>query len=171
VLSPVIFMDTLALSPNAYGLLMLAYGGTNLIGGVLAHQVAQRVTGGIQMRLGLGLIIPASVIMGSLHALLGFSATTVLAGACVLTCGIALARPAATNAAMNALPERAGAAAAGLNTITFVGGGLVSFALSLAADQITWLLPTALLAMGVAGLGICALPVQRPITATTPAPE
>lgn len=171
LLSPLLFMDTLALSPKAYGLLMLVYGASYVAGGVIANRATRSFNERRQMCFGMGLIIAGGLVMAVLRAIGTADAMAMLAGICVVTFGVTLVRPAATTLAMNAVPERAGAAAAGLNTITFAGGGLVSFGLSLMAGQAITGLPGVLFAMGAAGLALTALATPRPLPVTTPTPE
>jgi predicted MFS family arabinose efflux permease len=171
LLSPVLFMDTLALSTRGYGLLMLVYGASYVIGGVIASRATRYISESRQIRLGSGLIVVGGLLIAALRTMGATDTLAILTGACVVTFGVTLARPAATTLAMNAVPGQAGAAAAGLNTITFAGGGLVSFGLSLMAGQaITWL-PSALMAMGAAGLALGALATSRALVVTAPTPE
>lgn len=171
LLSPLLFMDTLGFSSQGYGLLMLVYGVSYVVGGAIANRATRSLSETRQMCLGMSLIIAGGLVMAVLRAIGAADAVAVLAGVCGVTLGVTLARPAATTSAMNALPGRAGTAAAGLNTITFVGGGLVSAGMSLMAGQaLTWL-PSVLLIMGAAGLVLSTLARPRRVTVTTPIPE
>lgn len=171
LLSPLLFMDTLGFSHKGYALLMLVYGVSYVVGGVIANKATRSLSETRQMCLGTSLVIAGGLVMAVLRAIGADDAVAVLAGACGVTLGVTLARPAATTLAMNALPGRAGTAAAGLNTITFAGGGLVSAGMSLMAGQaLTWL-PSVLSLMGAAGLVLSALARPRKVTVTTPIPE
>lgn len=175
VLSPVVFLELLQTPGNRYGLIMLCYGAAYLLGGMLATTIARRVSEFKQIRLGLVLIAIAGGAMGLAHMLTGITSTSLLSGACLMTCGVTLMRPAATTLAMNALPGRAGSAAAGLNAITFMGGGAISFVLGLAATEARWVLPATWLVVSGLGFALCRAAAMQPATAvgaaTTPAFE
>lgn len=175
VLSPVVFLELLQTPANRYGLIMLCYGAAYLLGGMLATTVARRAMEFTQIRLGLALIAVGGGAMGAAHMFTGITSASLLGGACLMTCGVTLMRPAATTLAMNALPGRAGSAAAGLNAMTFMGGGVISFLLGLIATEARWVLPTTWLVISGLGFALCRAAAMQPTpavgAATAPALE
>ncbi|WP_263261385.1 MFS transporter [Pseudomonas sp. RIT-PI-S] len=155
ILSPVIFIEMLQLSLEQYGAIMLLYGTSYVAGGFAANFLSRRISNRTQIFIGLWLIVAGSLSMAILHTLLGMTSLTVISSIIISSCGVTLARPAATTIAMEAMPQRAGTAASGLNTLMFVGGGAISFGLGLFAPFAQWLLPTALFLMAVTGLLLC----------------
>ncbi|MBF7144213.1 MULTISPECIES: MFS transporter [Pseudomonas] len=175
VLSPVIFLETLGTRPGTYGLIMLGYGGAYLLGGMLALHVAKRSAELPQVRIGLSLIGLAGMSMALSYACLGMTTLSVLAGASLMTLGVTLMRPAAVTTAMNALPGRAGTAAAGLNTLTYLGGGAITFLLGQYAALAYWTLPAVLVALAIVGAALCHVLATREgvrrAAVKVPAPE
>lgn len=164
ILSPLIFLDKLSLSLTDYGLVMLYYGAAYIAGGSLASFSTERITTINQVKLGLIVICTGGIVMLTLNSLAGMSVQTVIGCVIITTCGVCLTRPAATTLAMDAVPSRAGAAAAGINTAVFIGGGIVSFFLGIYSEAADILMPLALITMGSTGLIITklCLPTFRP---------
>jgi len=155
ILSPVIFLELLALDIIQYGKIMVTYGAAYVIGGLLANYIIGRISAWNQMVYGLILLATAGLIMLVIHSLYGVNELSVIICVIISTCGVSIVRPAATNIAMDAMPAHAGTAAAGINTMVFLGGGFISFLLGIFSNHAFWLLPSALLTMATAGLLLC----------------
>ncbi|NBA94051.1 MFS transporter [Pseudomonas sp. R5(2019)] len=155
VVSPILFMDTLGLSANQFGLTFMLYGFAYMCGGAFAGLVHRHMTPLQQMTLGLILIVGSGSILWILshHPLTPY---TLIIPMIICTAGTTITRPAATSLALELNPAAAGASASLLNTFVFAIGGVIS---SIIAHFINHLSVT--LALSFAGLGILGLLLIR----------
>lgn len=167
ILSPIIFLESLELSLYEYSVAMLFYGLAYVVGGIIASILIRKISAVRQVTFGLLIIATGGSAMGCLHYMSGMSQLTVITCAIISTCGVTVVRPACTNMAMEAMPSKPGTAASILNTITFIGGGVISFTIGLFASGANWLLPIALFTLALIGLTICILgPLKNPASLT-----
>lgn len=131
VISPLIFMDQLQLSPYDFSLILLIYGAAYVVGGIVATLLSRRITPGQQIITGLSLILLSGLVMLTLSANADLSAITVLIPMLICTAGTTIARPAATSRAMGLFADMAGTSASAGSTIIFICGGLISALISL----------------------------------------
>lgn len=137
VVSPLLFMDKLGLSPQTFAQVFVMYGIAYVIGGLVAGRLNRRLKNLVQIRLGLYLIGLAGVMMVIWSWAGSLSLTSILLPMIVATTGTTLVRPAATSAALNLHQARAGAAASMLNTLVFAMGAATSSAIALFSEQLT----------------------------------
>ncbi|WLG44674.1 MFS transporter [Pseudomonas sp. FP1740] len=136
VISPLIFMDQLQLSAYDFSLVLLAYGGAYIIGGMVATLLGKRISPGHQVISGLSLILLSGLIMLYLSSHFALSPITVLVPMLICTAGTTIARPAATSKAMGLFPENAGTSASAGSTVIFICGGLISALISLSPTNL-----------------------------------
>lgn len=131
VISPLIFMEQLQLSPYEFSLTLLIYGVAYLVGGILATLLTHRISACHQIVIGLGLIFLSGLSLLYLSLHFPLSAATVLIPMLICTAGTTIARPAATSKAMSLFPDNAGTSASAGSTLIFICGGLISALISL----------------------------------------
>ncbi|MCS4247514.1 Bcr/CflA family efflux MFS transporter [Pseudomonas sp. BIGb0164] len=161
VVSPIILMEQLALTPYQFSLALLLYGAAYVLGGMGAGWMNRRMEGHTQIVTGLRLIALAGVLMLVLHNVWGLSVITVMLPMILCTAGTTITRPIATSRAMGLFPHSAGTSASAGNVIIFVSGGLISGLVSQAGTQVMTVLPMTFLILSAIGMGLNAL-VQRP---------
>jgi predicted MFS family arabinose efflux permease len=161
VISPLIFMEQLQLSPYEFSLTLLFYGAAYLFGGVVARVLANRIAPNTQIIVGLGLIFLSGISMLWLSAMLGLSVQTILIPMIVCTAGTTIARPVATSKAMDIFPDNAGTSASAGNTLVFIFGGLVSALINLSASHLHVTLAFSFLILSTVGIGLNALISRR----------
>ena len=93
VVSPLIFMDQLKLSPHEYSLTLLIYGAAYVLGGVSAGFLHKRLPAATQMAIGLVLIAISGVVMLFLAYQFGLSTPTVLVPMLLCTAGTTITHP------------------------------------------------------------------------------
>jgi DHA1 family bicyclomycin/chloramphenicol resistance-like MFS transporter len=131
VISPLVFIDQLQLSPRDFSLALLGYGLAYIGGGALATVLNSRIDSHTQIISGLSLILAAGLLMLGLFSTVDLSTTAVLLPMVVCTAGTTIARAAAHTRAMTIFPEQAGTSASAGSVLIFVIGGLTSAAISL----------------------------------------
>jgi Bcr/CflA subfamily drug resistance transporter len=161
VISPLIFMDQLQLSPYEFSLTLLLYGLAYIIGGIVARLLGGRIAPNTQILTGLGLILFSGLVMLMLSTLLGLSTFTVLIPMIICTAGTTIARPIATSKAMEVFPDKAGTSAAAGNTLIFIFGGLISALINLSATDLQSTLALSFLLLSATGIGLNALITRR----------
>ncbi|MFJ2686791.1 MFS transporter [Pseudomonas sp. NPDC087342] len=161
VISPLIFMDQLQLSPYAFSLTLLLYGLAYIIGGIIARLIGGRITPNTQIIVGLGLIFFSGLMMLMLSTWLGLSTLTVLVPMIICTAGTTIARPVATSKAMEVFPDKAGTSAAAGNTLVFIFGGLISALINLSSTDLQTTLALSFLLLSAFGIGLNALITRR----------
>jgi len=161
VISPLIFMERLQLSPYEFSLTLVFYGAAYLIGGFVARALTGRIAPNTQILTGLGLIFISGWGMLLLPGLFGLSTVTVLVPMILCTAGTTITRPVAISKAMDVFPDNAGTSAAAGNTLTFALGGLVSALTSLSASQQHIILALSFLLMSAVGMTLSALITRR----------
>ncbi|MDB6442143.1 MULTISPECIES: MFS transporter [unclassified Pseudomonas] len=157
VISPLVFIDQLGLSPEAFSLALLGYGLAYIGGGALATVLSNRIDSQTQIFTGLGLILTAGVMMLGLSSHLGLSITTLLLPMIVCTAGTTIARAAAHTRAMNRFPEQAGTSASAGSVLIFVVGGLTSAVISLTPLGLQTTLALCLVLLSLLGLALNGL--------------
>lgn len=157
VISPLVFIDQLQLSPEAFSLALLAYGLAYIGGGAVATVLSNRIDSQTQIITGLCLILSAGVLMLGLSSHLGLSVTTLLLPMIVCTAGTTIARSAAHTQAMNIFPEQAGTSASAGSVLIFIVGGLTSAAISLTPLDLHITLALCLILLGLLGQVLNAL--------------
>ncbi|MCQ6256453.1 MFS transporter [Pseudomonas sp. Q11] len=157
VISPLVFIDQLHLSPEAFSLALLGYGLAYIGGGAIATVLSNRIDPQTQIFTGLCLILTAGVLMLGLSGHLGLSVTTLLLPMIVCTAGTTIARAAAHTRAMNIFPEQAGTSASAGSVLIFIVGGLTSAVLSLTPLDLQTTLALCLILLSVLGLGLNGL--------------
>jgi len=161
VISPLVFVDQLQLSPEAFSLALLGYGLAYIGGGALATVLSNRIAPETQIITGLSLILLAGVLMFGLSSHFGLSVTTVLLPMIVCTAGTTTARAAAHTRAMNLFPEQAGTSASAGSVLIFIVGGLTSAAISLTPLALQTTLALCLVLLSLLGLALNGLIRQR----------
>lgn len=161
VVSPIILMEQLALTPYQFSLALLLYGAAYVLGGMGAGWMNRRMEGTTQIVTGQRLIAFAGVLMLVLDHLWGLSVVTVMLPMILCTAGTTITRPIATSRAMGLFPQNAGTSASAGNVIIFISGGLISGLVSQTGEQVMTVLPITFLLLSGIGMGLNAL-VQRP---------
>lgn len=161
VISPLILIDQLHLSPEAFSLALLGYGLAYIGGGAVASVLSNRIDSQTQIITGLGLILSAGVLMLGLSSHLGLSVTSLLLPMIVCTAGTTIARAAAHTQAMNRFPRQAGTSASAGSVLIFIVGGLTSAAISLTPLNLQVTLALCLVLLSLLGLELNALVRRR----------
>jgi len=161
VVSPLIFMEQLRLSPYEFSLTLLLYGVAYIIGGIVARILARRIASNIQIIVGLGLIFFSGLVMLLLSSLIELSTLSVLIPMIICTAGTTIARPVATSNAMEIFPDSAGTSASAGNTLIFIFGGLISALVNLSQSQLQMTLALSFLALSTVGIVLNALITRR----------
>ncbi|WP_260957393.1 MFS transporter [Pseudomonas citri] len=161
VISPLILIDQLHLSPEAFSLALLGYGLAYIGGGAVASVLSNRIDSQTQIITGLCLILAAGVLMLLLASRLGLSVTTLLLPMIVCTAGTTIARAAAHTRAMNIFPDQAGTSASAGSVLIFIVGGLASATLSLTPLALQTTLALNLISLSLLGLALNALVRRR----------
>lgn len=152
VISPLVFIDQLKLSPEAFSLALLGYGLAYIGGGAVATVLSNRIDSQAQIITGLGLILAAGALMFGLSSQLGLSITTLLLPMIICTAGTTITRAAAHTRAMNLFPEQAGTSASAGSVLIFIIGGLTSAAISLTPLALQTTLALCLILLSLLGL-------------------
>ena len=161
VISPLVFIDQLKLSPEAFSLTLLGYGLAYIGGGAMATVLSNRIDSQTQIVSGLGLILTAGILMFGLSSQLGLSITTLLLPMIVCTAGTTIARAAAHTRAMNLFPEQAGTSASAGSVLIFIVGGLTSATISLTPLDLQTTLAFCLVLLSLLGLALNGLVRHR----------
>ncbi|MBC3373424.1 MFS transporter [Pseudomonas sp. SWRI92] len=161
VISPLVLIDQLHLSPEAFSLALLGYGLAYIGGGAVATVLSHRIDPQAQIITGLGLILGAGLLMLGLTHSLGLSVTTLLVPMIVCTTGTTIARAAAHTQAMNRFPGQAGTSASAGSVMIFTVGGLTSAAISLTPLDLQLTLALCLVLLSLLGLALNALVRQH----------
>lgn len=161
VISPLVLIDQLHLSPEAFSLVLLGYGLAYIGGGLIATLLSNRIDPQTQIITGLSLILAAGLLMLGLANYLGLSITTLLAPMIVCTAGTTIARAAANNQAMTLFPAQAGTSASAGSVLIFIVGGLTSAVISLTPLDLQLALALCLILLSLLGLALNALVRQR----------
>ncbi|MEH6351179.1 MFS transporter [Pseudomonas sp. 3JA] len=161
VISPLLLIDQLQLSPEAFSWALLGYGLAYIGGGAVATVLSNRIAPQTQIITGLGLILAAGILMLGLSSQLGLSVTTLLLPMIVCTAGTTIARAAAHTLAMNQFPEQAGTSASAGSVLIFIVGGLTSAAISLTPLDRQMTLALCLMLLSALGLGLNSLARHR----------
>ena len=161
VISPLVLIDQLHLSPEAFSLVLLGYGLAYIGGGAVASVLSNRVDPQAQIVTGLGLILAAGLLMLGLANYLGLSITTLLAPMIVCTAGTTIARAAANNQAMTIFPAQAGTSASAGSVLIFIVGGITSAVISLTPLDLQLALALCLILLSLLGQALNALVRQR----------
>lgn len=157
VISPLVFIDQLQLSPEFFSLVLLGYGLAYIGGGAVATVLNSRIDPQTQIITGLCLILAAGGLMLGLSNHLGLSVTTLLLPMIVCTTGTTITRAAAHTRAMNIFPEQAGTSASAGSVLIFIVGGLTSAAISLTPLGLHITLGLCLMLLSLLGLVLNAL--------------
>ncbi|ROM69043.1 multidrug transporter CflA [Pseudomonas brassicacearum] len=152
VISPLVLIDQLQLSPEAFSWALLGYGLAYIGGGAVATVLSNRIDPQTQIITGLGLILVAGALMLGLSSQLGLSVTTLLLPMIVCTAGTTIARAAAHTLAMNRFPGQAGTSASAGSVLIFIVGGLTSAAISLTPLDMQITLALCLMLLSLLGL-------------------
>lgn len=166
VISPIIFMERLALSPYAFAWALLLYGVAYVLGGIVASALHRRLQANTQIIVGLGLIALSGVVMLWLANQFGLTATAVLIPMLICTAGTTIARPIANSRAMTLHPEDAGTSSSVGGVMIFMCGGVISVVINLVSEDLTTALSLCFLILSAAGLALNALIVRRGIALT-----
>jgi DHA1 family bicyclomycin/chloramphenicol resistance-like MFS transporter len=161
VISPLVLIDQLRLSSEAFSLALLGYGLAYIGGGAVASVLSNRIDPQTQIITGLALILAAGLLMLGLANQLGLSVTTLLLPMIVCTTGTTIARAAAHTQAMNRFPGRAGTSASAGSVLIFIVGGLTSAAISLTPLDLQLTLALCLVLLSLLGMALNALVRQR----------
>jgi len=166
VISPIIFMERLALSPYEFAWALLLYGVAYVFGGIVASALHRRLQANTQIIVGLGLIALSGVVMLWLANQFGLTATAVLIPMLICTAGTTIARPIANSRAMTLHPEDAGTSSSVGGVMIFMCGGVISVVINLVSDDLTTALSLCFLILSAAGLALNALIVRRNVALT-----
>lgn len=161
VMSPIIFMERLALSPYEFAWTLLLYGVAYVFGGIVASALHRRLPANSQIVIGLGLIALSGLVMLWLANQFGLTAAAVLIPMLICTAGTTIARPIANSKAMTLYPQDAGTSSSVGGVMIFLCGGVISVVINLASADLTTALALCFLVLSAAGLGLNALIMQR----------
>lgn len=161
VISPIIFMERLALSPYEFAWALLLYGVAYVLGGIVASALHRRLPANSQIVIGLGLIALSGLVMLSLANQFGLTAAAVLIPMLICTAGTTIARPIANSNAMTLYPQDAGTSSSVGGVMMFMCGGVISVVINLASENLTTALALCFLVLSAAGLGLNALIMRR----------
>ncbi|NSX07659.1 Bcr/CflA family efflux MFS transporter [Pseudomonas lini] len=154
VISPIIFMERLALSPYEFAWALLLYGVAYVFGGIVAGALHRHLQANTQIVIGLGLIALSGLVMLWLADQFGLSATAVLIPMLICTAGTTIARPIANSKAMSLYPQNAGTSTSVGGVLIFMCGGVISVVINLASEDLTTALALCYLTLSAAGLGL-----------------
>ncbi|MDF2395385.1 MFS transporter [Pseudomonas sp. 3MA1] len=160
VISPLIFMEQLQLTPYQYALALLLYGAAYVVGGAGAGVMNRYLQASTQIVTGLGLIALSGLLMLLLQRF-ELSVATVLVPMIVCTAGTTITRPVATSRAMGIFPHNAGTSASAGNMLIFVSGGLISAFINLSASNLVMALGLCFLGLSAIALGLNSLVNRR----------
>jgi DHA1 family bicyclomycin/chloramphenicol resistance-like MFS transporter len=161
VISPIIFMERLALSPYEFAWALLLYGVAYVFGGIVASALHRRLQANTQIIVGLGLIALSGLVMLWLANQFGLTAAAVLIPMLICTAGTTIARPIANSRAMTLHPEDAGTSSSVGGVMIFMCGGVISMVINLASENLTTALSLCFLILSAVGLALNALIVRR----------
>ena len=161
VMSPLLFMGQLSLSPYAFSMVLLVYGMAYLCGGLVAQMLHQRILASTQINVGLLMIFAAGILMLLLTSLLGLSIFSLLLPMIVCTAGTTIARPIATSKAMDVFPQYAGTAASTGGMLVFSCGGVISALVNLSSASLPTTLAASFMLLSLTTLGLNALIGRR----------
>lgn len=162
VMSPLIFMEHLNLSPYAFAWVMLLYGAAYVVGGVMASVLHRKLVGDTQINTGLCLIALSGLVMLGLSWQWGVSAATVLIPMLICTAGTTICRPIANSRAMSLYPQLAGTSTSAGSLLIFMCGGLISLVINRVDDHLSSTLAVCFLILSTIGLGLNAWIRERP---------
>ncbi len=157
VISPIIFMERLALTPYEFAWALLLYGVAYVIGGIIASALHRRLQSNTQIIIGLGLIALSGLVMLGLASQFGLTAAAVLIPMLICTAGTTIARPIANSRAMIIHLQDAGTASSVGGVMIFMCGGVISVVINLASADLTTTLAACFLILSAAGLAVNAL--------------
>lgn len=160
VISPLIFMEQLQLTPYQYALALLLYGAAYVVGGAGAGVMNRYLQASTQIVTGLGLIALSGLLMLLLQRF-ELSVATVLVPMIVCTAGTTITRPVATSRAMGIFPHNAGTSASAGNMLIFVSGGLISAFINLSASNLVMALGLCFLGLSAIAMGLNSLVNRR----------
>lgn len=161
VISPIIFMERLALSPYEFAWALLLYGVAYVFGGIVASALHRRLQANTQIVIGLGLIALSGLVMLWLANQFGLTAAAVLIPMLICTAGTTIARPIANSKAMTLYPQDAGTSSSVGGVLIFLCGGVISVVINLASENLTTALASCFLLLSLAGLGLNSLIGRR----------
>ncbi|MHC8323429.1 Bcr/CflA family efflux MFS transporter [Pseudomonas sp. GB2N2] len=161
VMSPIIFMERLALSPYEFAWTLLLYGVAYVFGGIVASALHRRLPAHLQIVIGLGLIALSGLVMLWLANQFGLTAAAVLIPMLMCTAGTTIARPIANSKAMTLYPQDAGTSSSVGGVMVFMCGGVISVVVNLASEDLSTALAMCFLVLSAAGLVVNALITQR----------
>ncbi|OOL39537.1 MULTISPECIES: MFS transporter [Pseudomonas] len=161
VISPIIFMERLALSPYAFAWALLLYGVAYVFGGIVASALHRYLQANTQIVIGLGLIALSGLVMLWLAEQFGLSAAAVLIPMLICTAGTTIARPIANSKAMSLYPRNAGTSTSVGGVLIFMCGGVISVVINLASEDLTTALALCFLSLSATGLGLNVLITRR----------
>lgn len=151
VVLPFIMMNTLGLSPTAFGFSMLMQSGSFFVGSLTVRQAIGRFGAFRLLPVGIGFIVAGSLGLAVLLRLYEPTFMTVMGSVALYAYGTAFLMPAMSTAALAPFPHMAGSAGA-LGGFMQMGGGLVGGLIaSLFGDPVT------AIATVIPGLGLLAL--------------
>lgn len=157
VISPIIFIERLALSPYEFAWALLLYGVAYVFGGIVAGALHRRLAANSQIVIGLGLIALSGLVMLWLAKQFGLNAAAVLVPMLICTVGTTIARPIANSKAMTLYPQDAGTSSSVGGVMIFMCGGVISVVINLASEDLTTALSLCFLVLSIAGLGLNSL--------------
>lgn len=162
VVSPLIFMDQLKLSPHEYSLTLLLYGVAYVLGGVSAGFLHKWLPATTQIAIGLVLIAISGVVMLFLAQQYGLSTLTVLIPMLLCTAGTTITRPISNSQAMALFPDNAGTAASAVAAALFIAGGLLSALISAFTLHLSTALGLCFLILSITALALNAWTRRNP---------
>lgn len=161
VMSPLLFMEHLQLSPYAFSMVLLLYGLAYLGGGIVAQVLSHRITATIQITIGVLLILAAGWLMLALSSMYGLSIPSMLVPMIVCTVGITIIRPIATSKAMDVFPQHAGTAASTGGLLVLACGGVISALVNLSSADLQTTLAICFILLSTASLALHAVIKRR----------
>lgn len=169
VMSPLLFIERLQLSPHLFSLVLLLYGVAYLSGGIIAQILSTRILASTQIVVGLLLIFVAGIMMLLLMSVVGPSVPSLLLPMIVCTTGTTITRPIATSKAMDIFPTLAGTAASTGGMLVFICGGVISALINLSHADLQLTLAVSFIGLSLSALALNALIGREPHSLGPPA--
>lgn len=147
VMSPLLFMEYLQLSPYAFSMVLLVYGTAYLGGGIVAQLISNWLAASTQITAGLLLILASGLLMLALSSTFDLSTVSVLVPMMICTVGITITRPVTTSKAMDLFPQHAGTAASTGGLLVLACGGAISALVNISATDLPTTLATSFIVL------------------------
>jgi DHA1 family bicyclomycin/chloramphenicol resistance-like MFS transporter len=155
IVSPVIFFQGLGLSSYQYSYVLLTYGVSYVLGGVVAGWLRCKISLSFQVVFGFILIMVAGFLLLWTVFFLNITIASIVVPMIVCTAGTTICRPAAATKAMEYFNSSVGAASSAGATIVFLIAAVVSVAISFSDSYVLLFLAGGFIVLSFLGLVLC----------------